>query len=615
MKAKIGQYALFLCRRYLAIIVVCAVGLIISLLIGPNRYYQRILLLVLIWASACSSFNIISGYGGQIVFGYMMFLGTGAYTTVLLFKLLGLSPWIGMLVGAVVAALIAFIVGLPTLRLRGAYFAVATVAFPLITIPILNHVGFEEVSIPFIKRFSAMQFADIRAYVIIAVILLAVVLIIVRMIELSRFGFCLRALKENQTASEGMGINTLRTKILAFILSAALGAVVGTVYAFGIQYMISTHSMFGLFIIVRVLSISIVGGLATLWGPTIGAAILVPLGQILDSQIGDVYPGAQDIVYGAFLVAGIIYLPEGIWGKLSTHLRYFSTLFEAKLRGVQQVPGPTETLADRQLTVGFLNLDFLCPKSSDTKTDSFILEVNHVSKSFGGIMPLVDVNMQVPHGEVLGVIGPNGAGKTTLFNVVNGYLTPETGEVLLEGEDITKKKPHSVCRLGVGRTFQVPQVFSHLTVLENIMIGAFGRGQGISEASAIARRVAEQLGFSSHRCHDKAVGLSVMETKLLEFSRALATKPRLVLVDEPMAGLNPEEADQIGSIIKEMTRNGITVIVIEHVVQSLIKFADYMVGLDAGRIVAEGKPDQVISNPHMIEAYLGKKWKERYARS
>ena len=316
MRNSIGRHASLISRRYGFIIIVCAIGLLISLLIGQNRYYQRILLLILIWASACSSFNIISGYGGQVVFGYMMFLGSGAYTTVLLFRLLGVSPWIGMLAGALISAVIAFIIGLPTLRLRGAYFAVATIAFPLMTIPILNHLGFEEVSIPFIKRFSAMQFADIRAYVIIAAVLLALVLIIVRMIEVSKFGFSLRALKENQTVAEGMGIDTFKTKMLAFMLSAALGALVGTVYAFGIQYMISTHSMFGLFIIVRVLSISIVGGLATLWGPIVGAAILVPLGEILDSQIGDVYPGAQDIVYGAFLVVGMIYLREGIWGKV-----------------------------------------------------------------------------------------------------------------------------------------------------------------------------------------------------------------------------------------------------------------------------------------------------------
>ncbi len=608
MRNSIGRHASLISRRYGFIIIVCAIGLLISLLIGQNRYYQRILLLILIWASACSSFNIISGYGGQVVFGYMMFLGSGAYTTVLLFRLLGVSPWIGMLAGALISAVIAFIIGLPTLRLRGAYFAVATIAFPLMTIPILNHLGFEEVSIPFIKRFSAMQFADIRAYVIIAAVLLALVLIIVRMIEVSKFGFSLRALKENQTVAEGMGIDTFKTKMLAFMLSAALGALVGTVYAFGIQYMISTHSMFGLFIIVRVLSISIVGGLATLWGPIVGAAILVPLGEILDSQIGDVYPGAQDIVYGAFLVVGMIYLREGIWGKVGPLLQ---RLFQKA--GPAAAPGTPDK--ERQFTLGLLNFEFLQPSTSRGNTDGAILNIESVSKSFGGVMPLVDVNIEVPEGKILGVIGPNGAGKTTLFNVINGYLTPEHGGIFFDGKDITRFKPHAVCRLGIGRTFQIPQIFSHMTVLENIMIGAFGKGQNVSEALAISRKIAEQLGISSSRLHGKAVGLSTMEIKILEFSRALATQPKVLLVDEPMSGLNLEETNQIGEVIKAIVKTGITVMIIEHVVQSLVKIADHMVGLDAGKIVAEGSPDQVTSDPHMIEAYLGSKWKDRYAKS
>ncbi|MFH0844753.1 MAG: branched-chain amino acid ABC transporter ATP-binding protein/permease [Pseudomonadota bacterium] len=611
MKSKTGRFAL-LCRKYLAIFIVCIVALIICALLGDDRYYQRMLLLVLIWASARCSFNIISGYGGQIVFGYMMFLGAGAYTTVLLFRLLGVTPWIGMAIGSLVSAFIALMIGLPTLRLRGAYFAVATVAFPLITIPIVNNAGFEEVSIPFTRAFSAMQFADIRAYVIIAAIFLVVVMIIVRMIETSRFGFALKALKENQTAAEGMGIDTFKMKMLAFILSAALAAIVGTIYAFGIQYMISTQSMFGLFIIVRILSISIVGGLATLWGPLVGATVLVPLGELLDAQIGDAYPGAQDIVYGAFLIAAIIYIPEGIWGKWLSLKDRFS-----KKPGMEalQAAGTEESDLERRFVLGPLNLEFLSPEGLKGNGDGSILKVETVSKSFGGIMPLVNVNIDVTKGKILGIIGPNGAGKTTLFNVINGYLTPENGAIQFDGHDITRSKPHTVCRLGIGRTFQIPQILSHMTILENIMIGAFGKGMSVEEAAAISTRIAEQLGISLDRLNEKAVGLSSMEIKMMELSRALATRPSLLLVDEPMSGLNLEEAGQIGEVTQALARCGITVIIIEHFVQSLMKVADWMVGLDAGKIVAEGTPEKVTSNPHMIEAYLGSKWKERYAKS
>ncbi|MEJ2718609.1 MAG: branched-chain amino acid ABC transporter ATP-binding protein/permease [Deltaproteobacteria bacterium] len=595
---------------YLAIIVVCSLSVLISFLVGDNRYIQRIILLVLIWAATCSAFNIISGYGGQIVFGYMMFVGTGAYTTVLLFKFLHVSPWLGMWAGAALAAFIALIIGLPTLRLRGAYFAVATVAFPLMTIPVLNHLGFEEVTIPFVRRASAMQFMDMRAYVFIASGFLAVFLIIVHWIESSRFGFYLRATKQNEPAAEGMGIPTLGIKLNGFMVSAALGAVMGAVYAFSVLYILSTHSTFGLFIIVRVLSISIVGGLSTLWGPAVGAAILVPVGEFLNASVGDRYPGVQDIVYGAALVAAIIYMPEGVWAKLVQIFRFFT-----EKSGAAAEPQAEETAAEHGISPGHFEQLKLDPVRAAGKTqgDSHILRLENIYKSFGGVIPLANVSIDVPRGKVLGVIGPNGAGKTTMFNVINGYLTPEAGKIIFEGRDVTGMKPHKLCRMGIGRTFQTAQVFTNMSILENILVGAFVHASEVTEARRIAQTLGEQLGLGG-RLHEQAVGLSILETKSLEFSRALATQPKLLLVDEPMAGLNPEEADQIGYLVKAIAESGVTVLVIEHVVQNLVKIADFMVGLDGGLKVAEGTPEEVTSDAHIIEAYLGSKWRERHAR-
>jgi branched-chain amino acid transport system permease protein len=581
--------------------------------LGDDRYIQRILLLIFLWAAVSSSFNIISGYGGQVVFGYMMYVGVGAYTSVLLFKLLGVSPWLGMWVGVIIACGIAFSIGLPTLRLIGAYFAVATVAFPLITIPILNSLGFDEVIIPFKGHSAAsMQFTDMRFYVLITVGFLGGVLSITRKMELSRFGYALKALSQNEAAAEGMGINTYWTKMMGFMLSAGLGAIMGTIYSLGLLYVLTTSSAFGLSIIVRILSITIVGGIATLWGPLVAASFLVPAGEFLNAQFGALYPGVQDVIYGIALIIAITYMREGVWHKLE---QLFFRLFQKSLR-----PAGNLGLENREEnspgTKEVRGLTQLNPVSDliDVRNKETILKVDGVCKSFGGVQALRDINIEVPRGRILGIIGPNGAGKTTLFNVINGYLKADRGKVLFEGNDVTKLKPNSFCKLGIGRTFQVAQIFSRMTVIENVLVGAFAKEGDLTKAVEIAERVSEQMGIARIN-YSKAIGLTIWQTKMLEFSRALATQPKLLLVDEPMAGLNPEETDRIGEIIKMIAKCGITVIVIEHVVLSLMKIADFMVGLDDGHKIAEGKPETVTSNPHMIEAYLGKKWKERHAKT
>jgi branched-chain amino acid transport system permease protein len=276
--------------------------------------------------------------------------------------------------------------------------------------------------------------------------------------------------------------------------------------------------------------------------------------------------------------------------------------------------GSEEKVAHRTGIHGFIKLDPIQPKTVENFANEPILKIEGVGKTFGGVHALGSVNIEVPRGKVTGIIGPNGSGKTTLFNVINGFLTPETGRVIFEGREITHFRPHASCKLGIGRTFQVPQVLSNMTVLENIMIGTFNRWRNVDKAYALAEEVAHQMGLADRASHP-AVGLTLWETKILEFSRALATQPKLLLVDEPMAGLNPEESDRIGEMIRVIVQSGITVIVIEHVVHSLVKIADWMVGLDNGNKVAEGPPQEVISDPHIIEAYLGAKWRGRYVRS
>lgn len=610
MNASTKQQILVYFRKYLPLLVLFAISLFISQIAGTDRYAQRIILLILLWAAMCQGFNLISGYGGQVVFGYMMFVGTGSYTSIILFKFLGVTPWLGMWVGALVAVIAAFIIGLPTLRLRGHFFAVATIAFPLMTYPVLNHLGLEELGIPFIGHgIGSMQFSDLRYYVLIAAIFLVLVQLLIQKIEGSRLGFALKALKQNESAAEGMGVDTYKAKMLAFVLASAIAAIGGTLYAISILYVLTTHAVFGMFIIVRVLSITIVGGMGTLWGPVIAAAILVPGGEFLNAQFGARFPGVQDIVYGAALIAAIIYLPEGIWGRISKvfqkHNGKMNVSEETQQASSSEADNPTATSAFNHQ--GFQKID-------NTGKHGPVLKIQGVSISFGGVKALNDIDLDVPRGKLVGIIGPNGAGKTTLFNVINGYLKPNEGALIFEGKDVSSFKPNQLCKMGIGRTFQVAQIFHNFTVIENIMVGAFAKTRNAAEARAISEKVAQSMGLSS-RAGDIAAGLNLWDTKMIEISRALATQPKLLLLDEPMSGLNPEEAVQIGEIIKSIAASGITVIVIEHVVQALVKIADSMVGLVEGQKITEGSPEEVISNSQIIEAYLGAKWRERYVKS
>jgi len=586
-------------RRSLTVLAAVSIIYLLATLFVTNSYYQLIMTLVPVWALFGVSWNILSGYGGQLSFGHASFFGIGAYTVTLAMVYWGLTPWVGIPLGMLLAALAAVLIGIPTFRLRGHYFALSMLAYPLAILYVMQYLGFQEVSIPMHREhgLAYMEFAEPRIYTLIAVLLLIGGVVVSMVIENSRFGLALLAIRQNELAAEAAGINARRWKMLSLVVSGMLGAVVGGFYA-RVLLVVTPESVFGMLVSAQAVVVTLFGGVASVWGPVIGAAILVPLAETLQAELGTYLPGIQGVVYGIAIIAVMLLSPDGLFWTVRDRL-----LRRETPHGVSEVTG---LMPD----AGSGGQPLAAATRPASRGSGPLLQVERLSRSFGGLRAVSEVSFEITEGEILGIIGPNGAGKTTLFNVLNGVLAADQGSARLDGRPMLGKKTYGVCRMGVGRTFQVVRSFPRLPVLDNVIVGAYGAGMSDRDAIARAIRALEQVGLRG-RAGVAAGQLTNKQLRLMELARALAGNPRLLLLDETLAGLGREECDEVLAVLAQLRAQGMTICIIEHTMHAMMRLADRFVVLDHGRVLATGLPRAVVEDASVIEAYLGKKWLTR----
>jgi ABC-type branched-subunit amino acid transport system ATPase component/ABC-type branched-subunit amino acid transport system permease subunit len=560
--------------------------------------------------------NFITGYCGQINFAQAAFWGIGAYVTALL-TLNGLSFWFALPLAAVATGLCSLLLGVPTLRLRAFYLAMATIAFGEIVQLVLVH--WESVTggtsglrnVPGITLFGHTLTGH-REHYYFLLAWAALGLGLSLRIRASQIGRAMIALRDSEIAAEVMGVDTVRTKMLAFTLSSVYAGVAGSLYVSSLHYVspdLFSNAQAVLFFVMLV-----IGGAGSAVGAVVGTAVLTVLPEAL-RFLKEWYL----VLYGTGIILMVCFLPEGL---ISLRQRWTGWRRSGPAAAESASPdagldaGPTQPADGSFLTARFR------PAAGSTRTDGG-LAVQAVTQRFGGLVALDAVSLRVAPGTVHAVIGPNGSGKTTFLNVLSGAYVAQSGSVQLAGTELIGRRPSAIARAGLSRTFQNIRVYKSLSVLENVMVGAAchqpagWRGLlGILAGTAAHRRQEQSLHASALQALNfvglaalaqrPAGSLAYAQQRLLEIARALATQPRVLLLDEPAAGMNPQESTRLMAVIAAIRSAGITVVFVEHNVRLVMGVSDMVTVFDFGKKIAEGTPQQVQADEAVIAAYLGR---------
>ncbi|MGL3109042.1 branched-chain amino acid ABC transporter ATP-binding protein/permease [Bradyrhizobium sp. BR 1432] len=569
------------------------VALALPAFVGANSYALFVATQLGIYIIAAIGLNLLAGYAGQVSLGHAAFVAIGAYSVALLTVDHHWPFWPAAVVGMVLAAGLGVLAALPAFRLSTWYFAFITLAFALVFEKMIVEwrwltKGFAGVvGVPPPSAFGSEFGPRPLYYTIVAVTIVAFIL--VRNIVHSRFGRAFVAVRDVEPAALAVGASPQRTKLVAFVISAALAGVAGAFFA--VQKTVVTPDDFTADFSIFFLLTVVLGGLGTLWGPIIGALVFFLIPELL--------AGLQSwrmLIYGGMLLGLMLFAPHGLYGALRQAWR--------RMAPAKPAANAAASEAREHPPIAGLALD-----------------ITGLRKQFGGVQALDGVDLSVPAGSCCAIVGPNGSGKTTLLNLASGYYVPDSGSVKIGGAEALGSGAQQIAARGVGRTFQTPRLIADLTALDNVMLGAYTRERAgllstalrLPSARAETRRLRQEaLGFLqfvgvADRADIEAGEIPHGQQRLVEIARAMMGGARLILLDEPAAGLSMSELERLERLIMRICGLGATIVIVEHHLDLVANVASRVTVLDRGAVLAAGKPSAVFNDERVMRAYMGER--------
>jgi ABC-type branched-subunit amino acid transport system ATPase component/ABC-type branched-subunit amino acid transport system permease subunit len=532
-------------------------------------------------AALALAWNVMAGYGGLVSLAVGAFVGIGSYAAAKLSISSGFGLYPSVLAGGVFAVLFALLVSVPMFRFRGLYFTIGSLVLAsALSVFMVNYNGLggnAGLTLTDVAPTGTQLYSLTAGCAVIAVIGTA---LIIR----GRLGLGLMAIRDDEDVAERVGVATFRTKLSAFVLSAFVIGLIGGIQAQRLGH-IEPYGSFSLNWTIDAVNAAIVGGVGSIVGPVLGATIIVELSERLAN-----HPETHLMIIGALLIAIIRFAPTGVWGTIvrfgAPALRRVVPSWLAPAR-----PGPAAPVASGSSGRG-------------STRGTPLLRAQGVGKTYGGVRAVDGIDLEISAGEVVGIIGPNGAGKSTLIGLLSGAIDGD-GDLELFGEDVTHAGSQALARQGIGRTHQVPRPFGRLTVLDNLLVAQMhGAGHGRAEAVAEAQRIVERCGLAEH-ADTPAADLGLLRLKRLELARALATHPRILMLDEIGAGLVESEIRELIALIASLRDEVEAIVVVEHIIDVIRETCDRVVVVDRGTKLIEDTPDAALADPQVVAVYLG----------